>query len=117
MFLDGFNYDVYIVNIVLFYDEINIFDYLGVIGLFFVFMIFDILFLGFVVSVIVGYKNGEFILNFFLKELEESEFDLIVVGIKEVVNMVEVGVKELDEEIMLKVIMFVYENIKKICEF
>ena len=49
--------------------------------------------------------------------LEESELDLIVAGTKEAVNMVEAGAKELDEETMLKAIMFAHENIKKICEF
>ena len=106
MFPDGFNYDVHIVNTVLSYDEINIPDYLGVIGSSLALMISDIPFLGPVASVIVGYKNGEFILNPSPKELEESELDLIVAG-----------AKELDEETMLKAIMFAHENIKKICEF
>ena len=117
MFPDGFNYDVHIVNTVLSYDEINIPDYLGVIGSSLALMISDIPFLGPVASVIVGYKNGEFILNPSPKELEESELDLIVAGTKEAVNMVEAGAKELDEETMLKAIMFAHENIKKICEF
>jgi len=89
MFPDGFNYDVHIVNTVLSYDEINIPDYLGVIGSSLALMISDIPFLGPVASVIVGYKNGEFILNPSPKELEESELDLIVAGTKEAVNMVE----------------------------
>ena len=117
MFPDGFNYDVHIVNTVLSYDEINMPDYLGVIGSSLALMISDIPFLGPVASVIVGYKNGEFILNPSPKELEESELDLIVAGTKEAVNMVEAGAKELDEETMLKAIMFAHENIKKICEF
>ena len=91
MFPDGFNYDVHIVNTVLSYDEINMPDYLGVIGSSLALMISDIPFLGPVASVIVGYKNGEFILN--------------------------PSPKELDEETMLKAIMFAHENIKKICEF
>ena len=63
MFPDGFNYDVHIVNTVLSYDEINMPDYLGVIGSSLALIISDIPFLGPVASVIVGYKNGEFILN------------------------------------------------------
>ena len=105
MFPDGFNYDVHIVNTVLSYDEINMPDYLGVIGSSLALMISDIPFLGPIASVIVGYKNGEFILNPSPKELEESELDLSVAGTKEAVNMVEAGAKELDEETMLKAIM------------
>ena len=117
MFPDGFNYDVHIVNTVLSYDEKNTPDYLGIIGSSLALMISDLPFLGPVAGVNVGYKNGEFILNPTPKELEESELDLSVAGSKDAVNMVEAGAKELDEETMLKAIMFAHDNIKKICEF
>lgn len=117
MFPDGFNYDVHIVNTVLSYDEKNTPDYLGIIGSSLALMISDIPFLGPVAGVTVGYKNGEFILNPTPQELEESELDLSVAGSKDAVNMVEAGAKELDEETMLKAIMFAHDNIKKICEF
>ena len=81
-------------------------------------MISDIPFLGPVASVIVGRnKEGEFILNPTPAELEESDLNLKVAGTKEAVNMVEAGAREMDEETMLKAIMFGHENIKKICEF
>ena len=117
MFPEGFNYDVHIVNTVLSYDEVNTPDYLGIIGSSLALMISDIPFLGPVAGVTVGYKNGEFILNPSPAELEESELDLSVAGTKDAVNMVEAGAKELDEETMLKAIMFAHDNIKKICEF
>lgn len=117
MFPDGFNYDVHIVNTVLSYDEKNTPDYLGIIGSSLALMISDLPFLGPVAGVTVGYKNGEFILNPTPEELEESELDLSVAGTKEAVNMVEAGAKELDEETMLRAIMFAHDNIKKICEF
>lgn len=117
MFPEGFNYDVHIVNTVLSYDEKNTPDYLGIIGSSLALMISDIPFLGPVAGVTVGYKNGEFILNPTPQELEESDLDLSVAGSKEAVNMVEAGAKELDEETMLKAIMFAHDNIKKICEF
>ena len=117
MFPEGFNYDVHIVNTVLSYDEINTPDYLGIIGSSLALMISDIPFLGPVAGVTVGYIDGEFILNPSPEQLENSELDLSVAGTKEAVNMVEAGAKELDEETMLKAIMFAHENIKKICEF
>lgn len=117
MFPDGFNYDVHIVNTVLSYDEKNTPDYLGIIGSSIALMISDIPFLGPVAGVVVGYKNGEFILNPTPEQLEESELELSVAGTKSAVNMVEAGAKELDEETMLKAIIFAHENIKKICEF
>lgn len=117
MFPDGFNYDVHIVNTVFSYDEKNTPDYLGIIGSSMALMLSDLPFLGPVAGVVIGYKDGEFILNPTPKELETSELELSVAGTKDAINMVEAGAKELDEETMLKAIMFAHENIKKICEF
>lgn len=74
-------------------------------------------FLGPVAGVVVGYIDGEFVLNPTPEQLEKSLLDLSVAGTKEAVNMVEAGAKELDEETMLKAILFAHENIKKICAF
>ena len=118
MFPDGFNYEVQIVDTIFSYDGENTPDYLCAIGSSAALMISDIPFLGPVASVIVGRnKDGEFILNPTPAELEESDLNLKVAGTKEAVNMVEAGAREMDEETMLKAIMFGHENIKKICEF
>ena len=117
MFPDGFNYDVHIVNTVFSYDEKNTPDYLGIIGASAAIMISDIPFLGPVAGVVVGRKDGQFILNPTPEELETSELNLKVAGTKDAVNMVEAGAAEMDEETMLQAIMFAHENIKKLCEF
>ncbi len=117
MFPDGFNYDVHIVNTVFSFDEKNIPDYLGIIGSSMALMLSDLPFLGPVAGVVIGYKNGEFILNPTPEDLETSELELSVAGTREAINMVEAGANELDEETMLKAIMFAHENIKKICDF
>ncbi|MGO5426762.1 polyribonucleotide nucleotidyltransferase [Fusobacterium mortiferum] len=117
MFPDGFNYDVHIVNTVFSFDEKNTPDYLGIIGSSMALMLSDLPFLGPVAGVIIGYKNGEFILNPTPEDLETSELELSVAGTREAINMVEAGANELDEETMLKAIMFAHENIKKICDF
>lgn len=117
MFPDGFNYDVHIVNTVFSFDEKNTPDYLGIIGSSMALMLSDIPFLGPVAGVVIGYKDGQFILNPTPEELETSELELSVAGTKDAINMVEAGAKELDEETMLAAIMFAHENIKKICEF
>ena len=117
MFPDGFNYDVHIVNTVFSFDEKNTPDYLGIIGSSMALMLSDLPFLGPVAGVVIGYKNGEFILNPTPEELETSELELSVAGTREAINMVEAGANELDEETMLKAIMFAHENIKKISDF
>ena len=117
MFPDGFNYDVHIVNTVFSFDEKNTPDYLGIIGSSMALMLSDLPFLGPVAGVVIGYKNGEFILNPTPEDLETSELELSVAGTREAINMVEAGGNELDEETMLNAIMFAHENIKKICDF
>lgn len=117
MFPDGFNYDVHIVNTVFSFDEKNTPDYLGIIGSSMALMLSDLPFLGPVAGVVIGYKNGEFILNPTPEDLETSELELSVAGTREAINMVEAGANELDEETMLKAIIFAHENIKKICDF
>ncbi|WP_410208225.1 polyribonucleotide nucleotidyltransferase [Fusobacterium sp.] len=117
MFPDGFNYDVHIVNTVFSYDGENTTDYLGITGASMALMLSDIPFLGPVAGVVVGYINGEFVLNPTPEQLTESALELSVAGTKDAVNMVEAGAKELDEETMLAAIMFAHENIKKICAF
>ncbi|WP_286034015.1 polyribonucleotide nucleotidyltransferase [Fusobacterium necrogenes] len=117
MFPNGFNYDVHIVNTVFSFDEKNTPDYLGIIGSSMALMLSDLPFLGPVAGVVIGYKDGEFILNPTPEELETSELELSVAGTREAINMVEAGANELDEETMLKAIMFAHENIKKICDF
>lgn len=117
MFPEGFTYDVHIVNTVFSFDEKNTPDYLGIIASSLALIISDIPFLGPVAGVVVGYIDGEFVLNPTPEQLEKSLLDLSVAGTKEAVNMVEAGAKELDEETMLKAILFAHENIKKICAF
>lgn len=117
MFPDGFNYDVHIVNTVMSYDGANRADTVGITGSSLALAISDLPFLGPVAGVVVGMKDGEFILNPTVEELKESELDLAVAGTKEAINMVEAGAAEISEEVMLKAIMFAHENIKKICEF
>lgn len=78
-------------------------------GFLLVLLVFDILFEGFIVGVIVGCVDNEFVVNLMVDEFEKSDIYLMVVGIKDVINMVEVGVDEVLEEVMLEVIMFGYE--------
>lgn len=117
MFPEGFNYDVHIVNTVLSYDKEVIPDFMGIVGSSLALLISDIPFVEPIAGVVVGLIDGEFILNPTPKELEISKLDLTVAGSRDAINMVEAGANEIDEETMLKAIMFAHTNIKKICEF
>ena len=65
-------------------------------------------------SVMVGYVDGEYIINPDLEQREKSRLNLALSGTKDAVMMVEAGANELTEEEMLKAILFGHEEIKKI---
>lgn len=117
MFPEGFKYDVHVVNTTLTYDGVCTPDFMGIVGSSAALTISDIPFLGPVAGVVVGMIDGNFILNPTPEQLTVSELDLSVAGTLDAINMVEAGAKELDEETMLKAIMFAHENIKKLCQF
>ncbi len=60
----------------------------------------------------VGYKDGEYILNPSVAQLEESDLDLIVAGTEHAVLMVESEAKELSEEVMLGAVVFGHDQMQ-----
>ena len=68
-------------------------------------------------SVIVGYVDGEYIINPDSEQRARSLLHLSLSGTKDAVMMVEAGAKEISEEEMLGAILFGHEEIKKICPF
>ena len=60
----------------------------------------------------VGYKDGEYLLNPDVSEMEGSDLDLMVAGTKDAVLMVESEAKELSEEVMLGAVMFGHEHMQ-----
>jgi polyribonucleotide nucleotidyltransferase len=74
-------------------------------------------FLGPVGAVRVGRIDGEFVLNPTLQETEaESTLDLVVVGTKEALTMVEAGAEEVPEDTLLEALELAHEEIKRLCE-
>ena len=65
-------------------------------------------------SVMVGYVDGEYIINPDAEQREKSRLNLALSGTKDAVMMVEAGANELTEEEMLGAILFGHEEIKKI---
>jgi len=60
----------------------------------------------------VGYKDGEFLLNPTLKEIRESQLDLVVAGTRNAVLMVESEADVLPEAVMLDAVMFGHEQMQ-----
>src|SRR2546428_7107234 len=74
-------------------------------------------FLGPVGAVRVGLIDGQFVVNPTLRESEDNgELDLIVVGTKEGLTMVEAGANEIPEEKILEALELAHGEILKLCE-
>src|SRR5207244_12248237 len=74
-------------------------------------------FLGPVGAVRVGLIDGQFVVNPTLRESEDNgELDLIVVGTKEGLTMVEAGANEVPEEKILEALELAHGEIAKLCE-
>ncbi|MEC4594165.1 MULTISPECIES: polyribonucleotide nucleotidyltransferase [Nitrospirillum] len=106
LFVDGFRNEVQVVCTVLSHDLENDPDIVAMIGASAALTLSGLPFLGPIGGARVGYKDGEFILNPTLEQVETTDLDLVVAGTQEGVLMVESEAKELSEEIMLKAVMF-----------
>ena len=68
-------------------------------------------------SVVVGMVNGEYVINPDNAQREASDLHLSLSGTKDAIMMVEAGAKEIEDEQMIKAILFGHEEIKRQCEF
>ncbi len=74
-------------------------------------------FQGPVASVRVGRVDGEFVVNPTRSQLEYSDLDLIVAGTPRAINMIEIGCRELSEQVVADAVKFGYEcGVVPICE-
>ena len=65
-------------------------------------------------SVVVGYVDGQYVINPDTQQRDRSRLSLSLAGTKDAIMMVEAGAKEITEEEMLGAILFGHEEIKKI---
>ena len=77
----------------------------------------DIPFAGPTGSVVVGYIDGQYIINPSTEQREKSRLHLSLSGTKDAILMVEAGANELTEEEMIGAILFGHEEIKRIVAF
>lgn len=77
----------------------------------------DIPFAGPTGSVVVGYVDGQYVINPNTEQRDRSKLHLSLSGTKEAILMVEAGANEVTEEEMIGAILFGHEEIKKIVAF
>ncbi len=109
--------DVQVVVTTLSFDGENDPDTIGMIAASAALALSDIPWNGPIGAVRVGRIEGNFILNPVNGERAESEFDLLIAGTNEKVNMMEVSAKEVPESVMTDAFAFGFEAIKKIADF
>ena len=112
----GFRNEVQVICTTLSADLVTPYDILCLNGASAALMISPLPFLGPVGAVRVGMIDGQLVVNPTLPEIEGSELDLIVVGTKEGLTMVEAGANEIPEETLLEAFELAHSEIKKLCE-
>ena len=113
----GFTNEVQVICTVLSADLVIGHDILCINGASAALMLSPLPFLGPVGAVRIGRIEGQFVVNPTLQEAEsDSALDLIVVGTKESLTMVEAGADEVPEEILLEALDIAQAEIRKLCE-
>jgi polyribonucleotide nucleotidyltransferase len=112
----GFTNEVQVICTTLSADLITPYDILCLNGASAALMLSPLPFLGPIGAVRVGMIDGEFVVNPTQPEVEEATLDLIVVGTKEALTMVEAGAQEVPEETLLEAFEVAQAEIRKLCE-
>lgn len=106
LFPDGMMNDVQVIALVLSYDGENEPDILAMNGASAALCISDIPFNGPIASVRIGRINGQFIINPIFSEIAKSDMDIVLVGTKDKILMIEAGASEVEEAEVIKAINF-----------
>src|SRR6188472_3365656 len=113
----GFTNEVQVICTTLSADLVTPHDILAINGASAALMISPLPFFGPVGAVRIGLIDDQLVLNPSLPELEEdSKMDLIVVGTKEGLTMVEAGASEVPEDRILEALELAHAEIVKLCE-
>src|SRR3989442_2997745 len=113
----GFRNEVQVICTVLSADLVTTHDILCINGASTALMLSPLPFMGPVGAVRIGMIDGELVVNPTLQESEnESTLDLIVVGTKDGLTMVEAGAEEIPEDTILEALEIAQLEIVKLCE-
>ena len=116
LFPKGYFQEVQIAASVLSADRENDPDVLAMIGASAALTISRIPFLGPTGSCRLGRIDGEFIVNPTHKQLEQSDLNLLLGGRKDAINMIEVGAKQLGEDVIAEAVFKAHEVVGQICD-
>jgi len=97
-------------------DMVTAHDILAINAVSAAFTVSPLPFLGPIGAVRMGIVDGNLVVNPTLQELEETDLDLIVVGTKEGLTMVEAGAKQVHEDRLLEALEIAHREIIKLCD-
>ncbi|HEU0337302.1 MAG TPA: polyribonucleotide nucleotidyltransferase [Gaiellaceae bacterium] len=112
----GFRNEVQVICTVLSADLVHPHDVLCINGSSAALAISPLPFLGPIGAVRVGRIDGELVLSPTLPQLEDTSLDLIVVGTREALTMVEAGAEQIPEETILEAFELAHGEIRRICD-
>ncbi len=115
LFPEAFRNETQVVAFVYSADKENDPDVLGINGASCALALSDIPFHGPVGAVRIGIVDDQFIVNPTYAEREQSRLNIMVVGTKDGIVMIESGAKEIEESRVVDSIEFAHGEIKKIC--
>src|SRR5690349_6004293 len=115
LFPEAFRNETQVVAFVYSADKENDPDVLGINGASCALALSDIPFQGPVGAVRIGIVDEQFIVNPTYAEREKSLLNIMVVGTKDGITMIESGAKQIEEERVVDAIEFAHGEIKKIC--
>ncbi len=116
LFPEGYIQEVQITANVLSADQENDPDVPAMIGASAALSISKIPFMGPMGACRLGRANGEFVVNPTHKQLSVSDLTLLLGGHKEAINMIEVGAKELSEQVIADAVAEAHKTIQVVCD-
>lgn len=116
LFPDGYFQEVQIIASVLSFDGENDPDVLAMIGASAALTISKIPFLGPIGACRLGRIDDQFVINPTHQQVEEGDLSLLLGGRKEAMNMIEVGAKELSEDVIAEAIGTAQKTVGEICD-
>jgi len=116
LFPDGYFEEVQVIASVLSADRENDPDVPAMIGASAALSISRIPFIGPIGACRLGRIDGEFVINPTHTQMEGSDINVLVCGRKEAINMLEVGAKELSEDVVANAIVKAHEAVQQVIE-
>lgn len=116
LFPEGYKQEVQIITNVLSADCENDPDILAMIGASAALTISKIPFQGPLGACRLGRIDGQFVINPTHKQLEQGDINLLLGGRKEAINMIEIGAKQLSEEVIADAVATAHKTVGLVCE-